>query len=161
MEREKHCWAQVDLDAIRHNFQLVKKASGGNICAVVKADAYGHGDAAVARVLEAEGAFAFGVSCLAEALSLRRAGVSRPVLILGHTQPDHAALLAENHLWQTVYSAEYAQALSAAATAAGVKVECHLKLDTGMGRLGFGLRCPEDLESCVSEIIRDMEHDRI
>lgn len=153
MEREKHCWAQVDLDAIRHNFQLVKKASGGNICAVVKADAYGHGDAAVARVLEAEGAFAFGVSCLAEALSLRRAGVSRPVLILGHTQPDHAALLAENHLWQTVYSAEYAQALSAAATAAGVKVECHLKLDTGMGRLGFGLRCSEDLESCVAEVL--------
>lgn len=153
MQPEKHCWAQVDLDAIRHNFHLVQKASGGQICAVVKADAYGHGDAAVARALEAEGAYAFGVSCLAEALSLRRAGVSRPVLILGHTQPDHAALLAENRLWQTVYSAEYAAALSAAATAAGVEVECHLKLDTGMGRLGFGLRCEEDLEACVAEVL--------
>ncbi len=138
---ERHCWAEVDLDALRHNFAHSKKqAAGVPVCAVVKSDAYGHGDAAVARLLEAEGAAAFAVSCLAEALRLRRAGITRPVLILGRVDPACAAVLAHNGLTAAIYSAEYAAALSAAAAAAGVTVQGHLKLDTGMGRIGFGVR---------------------
>lgn len=153
MEWEKHCWAEVDLGAIRRNFRRVKQASGGGaVMAVVKADAYGHGDAAVAQALSKEGADAFAVSCLAEALRLRRAGVAQPVLILGHTQPQSAAALAANKLWQTVHTAEYARALSEAAAAQNARVECHLKLDTGMGRLGFCVRNDDQLAASTEEI---------
>ncbi len=157
MQFEKHCWAEIDLDAVRHNYRLVKAASGGEVMAVVKADAYGHGAAPVARVLREEGAGWFAVSCLAEALELRRADISCPVLILGHTQPSQAARLAEEAVRQTVYSAEYARALSARAVKDGVTVRCHLKLDTGMGRLGFCVRSEEAVEQAVQEILPVLE----
>ena len=134
---ERHCWAEIDLDALRHNFAYVQKAVGGPVCAVVKADAYGHGDAAVAQVLQQQGAAGFAVSCLAEAKHLRRCGITAPILILGYTDPCEAAALAQEKIATTCFSAEYAQALSAAAVQAGVQVGVHLKVDTGMGRLGF------------------------
>ena len=123
---------------MRHNFQLVRGAAGGaRVIAVVKADAYGHGDAAVARLLEREGAAGFAVSGFEEALRLRRAGVRAPILILGYTDPKNAAALSAEAITQTVFSAEYARELSAAARAAGVCVDVHIKVDTGMGRIGF------------------------
>lgn len=140
MEFEKHCWAEIDLDALRHNFALIKDTVGGPVCAVVKADAYGHGDVVVASTLQQAGAAAFAVSCLAEACHLRRHGITRPILILGYTDPAFAARLAKNEITQAVFSTAYATALSAAATAAGVTVSCHLKVDTGMGRIGFAVR---------------------
>lgn len=149
---DAHCWAEIDLDALVHNFHLIqKKAAPAAVCAVVKADAYGHGDHMVARTLGAEGAAWFAVSSLAEARHLRRSGVEQPVLILGMTRPECAAALAGEHITQAVYSLEYARALSQAAEAAGVTVEGHLKIDTGMGRIGFGA-C-RDFDGAVSGLL--------
>lgn len=138
MNFERRCWAQVDLGALRHNFRLIRRMAGqAKVMAVVKADAYGHGDAAVAGLLEEEGADWFAVSGFEEAVRLRRSGIVRPILILGYTSPENAASLAVNDITQTVFSPEYAAALSAAAGRAAVTVRVHLKADTGMGRIGF------------------------
>ena len=148
---EKHCWAEVSLDALRENFRLVQAAAGNTpVMAVVKANAYGHGDAAVARLLEAEGAAAFAVSDLAEALCLRRAQVARPILILGWTDPACTAALAVNTITQAAVSLQHAKALSYAALHAGVTLNVHLKVDTGMGRVGFAAR--DDMERAVAEL---------
>ncbi len=144
MEQKPRCWAQIDLDALRHNFRLIRQSAGNAaVMAVVKADAYGHGDAVVAPVLERAGADAFAVACLDEAVRLRRAGVTKPILILGHTDAKNADVLAAHALAQTVYSGEYAAALSREAVRAGVTVRAHLKIDTGMARLGFA---PGDID---------------
>ena len=142
---EKHVWAEIDLDALRTNFALVQRhAPGRPLCAVVKADAYGHGAVQCARTLAEAGAAWLAVSCLAEALQLRRAGLTLPILILGHVQPDYAAALLQHQLTAACYSAEQAAALSQAAQAAGGRVQVHLKADTGMGRIGFALRTDFD-----------------
>ena len=149
---DAHCWAEVDLDALAHNFKLIQqRAAPAAVCAVVKADAYGHGDRMVARTLAGEGAAWFAVSSLAEARRLRRAGIKRPILVLGMTRPECAAELAAERITQAVYSPEYARALSEAAEAAGVTVEGHLKIDTGMGRIGFGA-C-RNFEGAVSSLL--------
>ena len=118
---------------------------------MVKADAYGHGDGMAARTLSEAGAAWFAVSSLAEARHLRRGGIEQPILILGMTRPECAGALAAERITQAVYSPEYAQALSQAAVAAGAMVECHLKIDTGMGRIGFGA-C-RDFEGAVSGLL--------
>ena len=149
---DAHCWAEIDLDALVHNFHLIRrKAAPAAVCAVVKADAYGHGDGVVARTLAAEGAAWFAVSSLAEARHLRRGGVQQPILILGMTRPEYAAALAGERITQAVYSLEYGRALSQAAEAAGVTVGGHRKIDTGMGRIGFGA-C-RDFEGAVSGLL--------
>lgn len=134
---EKHCWAEIDLDALCRNVALVRQTVGGPVCGVVKADAYGHGDLAVARALRQAGVAALAVSCLAEARHLRAGGIGGPLLILGYTAPEQAAALAALDVATAVFSSEYAAALSAAAVAAGCTVPVHLKVDTGMGRIGF------------------------
>ena len=137
---DKRCWAEVDVSALRHNFTRIRqKAAGAAIMAVVKADAYGHGDAVIAPLLEQEGADAFAVACVGEALRLRRAGITKPILILSHVDAQNAALLAQKDITQTVVSYEAAQALSEAAVRAGVTVPVHIKVDTGMGRVGFSV----------------------
>ena len=117
---------------------------------VVKADAYGHGDAAVASLLEREGAAAFAVSGFEEAVRLRRTGLAAPILILGYTGVRNAAALAINGVTQTVFSAEYARSLAAEAQRTGVTVRAHLKVDTGMGRIGFS--AVDDLDAAVDEM---------
>ena len=149
---EKHCWALVDLDAMQSNLALIKKTVGAPVCCVVKADAYGHGAAVAGPWLEENGAAAFAVSCLAEARHLRRHGISKPILILGYTDPLQVDQLAFNCITQTVYSEEYAKALSAAAQNAGVEVHCHFKVDTGMGRIGFSVR--SDFEAAIAAMER-------
>ena len=85
---EKHVWAEIDLDALRHNFRAVKARAGEMpLCAVVKADSYGHGAVECAKVFAEEGAAWLAVSCLAEARQLRKAGLTLPILILGHVEP--------------------------------------------------------------------------
>lgn len=148
---ERHCWAEIDLDALRHNFSFIKQTIGGPVCAVVKADAYGHGDIVVARVLQQEGAAAIAVSCLAEAKRLRRHGITVPVLILGYADPAQAAVLAREDIATACFSTEYARALSAAAVKAGVRVKVHLKIDTGMGRIGFAALSDPD------GVVRELE----
>ena len=149
---ERHTWAEIDLDALTHNFSLIRARAGElPLCAVVKADAYGHGAVACARALAAAGAAWLAVSCLAEALELRRAGLTLPILILGHTEPARAGVLAAQRITQACFSAEYARRLSDAAQAAGCRVSVHLKADTGMGRLGFALRT--DFDAAVAEML--------
>lgn len=134
-------WAEIDIDALVHNFDIIKKeAAGAKLMAVVKADAYGHSARIVAPILEQHGADAFAVSNIEEAITLRGCGITRPILILGYTPVSMAAQLYLNDISQCVYSPEYAAALSERACADGVKVKVHIKLDTGMSRLGFDCR---------------------
>lgn len=132
-------WAEVDLDAIAQNILTVKKWIGKdtNIMAVVKANAYGHGAIPVAATCLAHGVDSFAVSILAEGLELRQSGFQQPILIMGYTPPEGNQLLIENQLSQSIFSLEQAIALSQKAEQLGVKVAVHLKIDTGMGRVGF------------------------
>lgn len=134
------CWAEIDLDALAQNYALIRqKAGAAKVMAVVKADAYGHGDTVVAPFFDRLGADWFAVSCLAEAERLRRFGIQRPILLLGYTAPQDAARIAALDLVQTIPDLDYARALSAAAVAAGCTVDAHLAVDTGMGRIGFSV----------------------
>ncbi len=135
----KRTWAEIDLDAIRHNYHTIRGSLSADcrLMAVVKADAYGHGDIHVAQTLQDAGADWFGVSNLEEAIRLRQGGITLPMLILSYTPPEEAANLARYGITQTVISREYATALNAAAMAAHVTVAVHIKLDTGMSRVGF------------------------
>ena len=149
---EKHVWAEIDLDALRANFRAVKERAGSlPLCAVVKADSYGHGAVQCSRVFAEEGAAWLAVSCLAEAMQLRRAGQTLPILILGHVEPEFAAALIAHHITAACYSLPQAKALSAAAVAAGGQVDIHLKADTGMGRIGFALRT--DFDAALAEML--------
>lgn len=135
----KRTWAEIHLDRLQGNFQAIQAslAPGSQAMAVVKADGYGHGAAAAAKALRQAGAAWFGVSNLEEAVQLRRAGVDGDILILSFTPPEEAGRLAEFAVTQTVLSRPYAEELDAAAQAAGVRVRVHLKVDTGMSRVGF------------------------
>lgn len=134
-------WAEIDLAALKHNFGVIKKfAEGAKIMAIVKANAYGHSANELAPVLEAEGVDFFGVSNIDEAISLRAVGIKKPILILGYTPVEMAGILAENNISQCVYSPEYALGLSNEAVKANTTVKIHIKLDTGMSRLGFDCR---------------------
>ena len=139
MDFLKRTWAEIRLDALAHNFRQIRRKVGPDckIMAVVKADGYGHGDRQVAQVFQREGANWFAVSNIEEAMHLRQGGITKPVLILGFTPADRAAQLCANRISQTVFSLDYAKALSEQAQKAGVEVDCHIKLDTGMSRLGF------------------------
>ncbi len=143
---ERRCWAEIDLDCLRHNFrQIEKAANGASVMAVVKANAYGHGDIVSALALADAGVHRFAVSGLSEAVRLRRAGLKRPMLVLGYTSPEHVSRLRVHNIAQCVYSLDYARQLSAAAVDAGVRVRVHYKVDTGMGRLGFNAKDDFDL----------------
>ena len=149
---EKHVWAEIDLDALRQNFRAVKARAGAlPLCAVVKADSYGHGAVHCAQIFAEEGAAWLAVSCLNEAMQLRRAGQTLPILILGHVQPEYAQTLIAQNITAACYSMEQAQHLSAAAVKAGGKVKIHLKADTGMGRIGFALRT--DFDAALREML--------
>ncbi len=144
----KRTWAEIHLDRLEENIRLLRSCPGAEkeLMAVVKADAYGHGDRVIARELCRLGIQCFAVSNIEEAVSLRRADIKGDILILGATPAECAGLLAANDLSQAVFSAAYAAALDAAARAACVRVKCHLKLDTGMGRIGF-ISSPEAEEA--------------
>lgn len=145
-------WAEIDLDALIHNFLVIKKAvPDKKLYAVVKADAYGHGTAPVVETLISCGADAFAVSNIEEALEVRSIANSADILILGYTPPEMAHILAENEITQTVYSLRFAQSLSSAAKKKNVRVKSHLKVDTGMGRIGFDFR--NDKLSGMKEIL--------
>lgn len=140
MKPFRRAWAEIDLDAVVNNFNIVKNTTQQNIYAVVKADAYGHGAIQIAQALDKAGAFGFAVSNLLEAEELRFAGIDKPILILGYTPADCAVRLANSNISQCVMSYDYAQQLDFHAKKAGVTVITHLKLDTGMGRIGLNFR---------------------
>lgn len=131
-------WAEIDLSAIAENIRQLRSvlAPGSRLMAVVKANAYGHGAAEVsARVLSA-GADALGVARIGEAVRIRHAGIDVPILIFGCTQPELTQKLIHYDLAQTVSSYSAAAALSARAVSSGRSLKIHIKIDTGMGRLG-------------------------
>ena len=128
-------WVEIDADAARGNAQLLHP-SDAKLMAVVKADCYGHG-LTTARLFAEGGADWFGVATAEEALALRDAGAALPILVLGFVDPAAAARLAQARVTVPLLSAEHAAALSDAAAAAGVTLQAHAKVDTGMGRIGF------------------------
>jgi alanine racemase len=132
-------WAEVDLSAIAHNVRelLRRTRPQAKLMAVVKANGYGHGAVEVARTALENGAEWLGVARLAEAVDLRKAGLDAPILVFGYTPPADAGRLLDFDLRQSVYALEAAQAYSAAAAAAGGRIRTHVKVDTGMGRLGL------------------------
>lgn len=146
-------WAEIDLGALLENFNLAQ-ANGRKVMCIVKADAYGHGAVTCGRFLEAHGADAFGVACLSEAVELRRAGLTRPILILGYTAPQEAATLAGLGLSQAVPDEPFAQELAAQARRAGVRVSVHVKLDTGMSRLGIPAQGPQQASEAARAVER-------
>ena len=136
-------WRELDRAALVHNARVLQAAAGRRcrLMAVVKADAYGHGAAPVARTLRRAGVDCFAVACLSEGAALRRAGIFAPILVLGWTAPEQAELLRRWRLTQAVADLDHARALSAR----GVKIKVHLAVDTGMRRLGIPAEDEEGL----------------
>lgn len=131
--------AEIDLTALRHNFSEIRKAipGGCGILAVVKADAYGHGFMDIARELDAFGVDAFGVAFLAEAIQLRKSGIDSPILLLGGIYPGQERKCIGFNLSTALFSLEQARALDNMAGKLYRRAKVHVKIDTGMGRLGI------------------------
>lgn len=135
----RRTWAEIDLDALAHNYRALRARMGeqSRFLGVVKADAYGHGAVEISRTLEELGAEYLAVSNLDEALELRQGGVSLPILQLGLTPADQTAQAIACRVTQAVWSESAALAFSREAQRAGGTLKIHIKLDTGMSRLGF------------------------
>ena len=140
-------YVQIDLDAIAANLDAVKQKTGVMVCAVVKADAYGHGAIQVARLLEEKCDF-FGVSSMLEAMELRQAGLTNPILILGHTRVSAFPEAIRSGIRPHIYRYEDALALSQAAQSLGMEAPFHFGVDTGMSRIGFQAT-EEDADICA------------
>jgi alanine racemase len=160
---QRKTWAEIDLDALRQNYRLVRQITSNaelppRIIAVVKAEAYGHGAPACVRTLLSEGCDFFAVSCIDEAVAVRAVcdgeGKSADILILGYTSPLHVAHLARFNIIQTLLSEDYAAGLEQAALAAGVTVRTHAALDTGMNRIGFAAHSEAEIGATVSALLR-------
>jgi len=138
-DRQKRTWAEISLNNIIHNYEAIRKTlpEGCRFLGVVKADAYGHGALRVAELLQSVGADYLAVSCLDEALELRAGGITMPILILGHTPSEYTETLIDNNITQTVTCLAKAVEYSAECVRLGKTLRIHIKLDTGMSRLGF------------------------
>lgn len=146
--------ADIDLSAIRRNIETMKGCipDGKKLLAVIKANAYGHGAIQVAQVLN-DLADYYGVACIDEAIELRKAGVNKPILILGYTDDSLFSRLVEYDITQTIYSYEQAKCLSDAAGRIGKTAKLHIKLDTGMNRIGF--KCTKEcFDDSLAEIVK-------
>ncbi len=146
--------ADISLDAIRGNILAGKKLlpEGTKTMAVVKADAYGHGAVVVARNIE-DIVDEFAVAVLEEGLELRQAGIKKPILILGHTDGRIAAKAIENNIQMTVFSLKTAKEYNEISEKLGKKAKLHIKLDTGMNRIGYQVT-PECFNENLSEILK-------
>lgn len=131
-------WAEISLDHLSHNYLQAKKLAGGcPVMAVIKADAYGCGAVEAGKSLAAEGCPYFAVATIDEAVQLRKGGIAQPILILGYTNPMQAAELLRWDLTQTVFSEDYARTLAKALDGSTKPLRIHVKVDSGMGRIGF------------------------
>lgn len=137
MEEYLRTHAEIDLDAIRYNIRLMKQKAGGTpVMAVIKTDGYGHGAVPIAKLLRDEVCY-FAVATVPEAVELREAGITLPILILSYSSPRQARTLIEHDITQTVYSWELAKALSDTAAEMNRTARIHIALDTGMSRIGY------------------------
>ncbi len=151
---EKRTWAEINLDALANNIRQIRKITNPNaqVMAVVKADAYGHGVARCAELLLKNGADRFGVATLNEAIELRRIFDEVPILILGSSFESETDELVKNNITPNVYMPEFAKALSDSALKLGKSIKVHIKLDTGMSRIGFPVT-DGDNSGIINEII--------
>ena len=154
-ELHKRTWAEISLDNIKHNYKEIRRhlPSGCRFLGIVKADAYGHGARRVAGLLQEEGADYLAVSCFDEALELREWGISMPILILGHTPREYTETLIAQKLTQTVTCLSKAVEYSEECVRLGAQLRIHIKIDTGMSRLGFlcrGSYFDEGVENIVA-----------
>ncbi len=147
----KRTWAEINLSNLEHNYRALRGMlpRGCRFLGVVKANAYGHGAIPVAKKLEELGAEYLAVACLDEAVALREAGITAPILILGPTAAEFAGELLRYGLTQSVADPDAARALSAAAVQADKPLKIHIKADTGMSRLGF--LCDEEHADASAE----------
>lgn len=153
MKTLKRTWADVSLDHLQQNLSAIRAhiPSGTRVLGVMKADAYGHGAVPVSHALGEMGADYLAVSNLEEAVQLRRGGVRLPILILGYTPASYADTMVFMDITQEVHSLEYAQELDSALAGTNYILNVHLKLDTGMTRIGF---FAYDDERTLDELVR-------
>lgn len=150
---QRRTWAEISLSAVERNLLSIRNHVGENtkICCVIKANAYGHGAVELAKLYEKNKVDYFAVSNIEEALQLTNEGITKPILILGYTPPNCAEILSDKKITQCVYSKEYAEQLSSEVRSKGKNVTIHIKIDTGMRRIGFGcdsVGIQEVVESC-------------
>lgn len=145
---EKRSWIEIDMSQLKHNYFRYKQSlkKDVEVMAVIKADAYGHGDVQVARMLEGCGVHLFAVSNIDEAVGLRESGIKGEILILGYSSPYYARTLLEYDLTQALVSEEYAESLAEC----GLNIKCQFAIDTGMNRIGLD---GDDTSNC-EDIIR-------
>lgn len=146
-------WVQIDLEAILKNYDAACNISNTQIIPVIKANAYGHGATEVALALSKRGVKLFAVSNINEAIQLREADIISDILVLGYTPISAAKLLSKHNIIQAVFSPLFAKELNDAAKKNNVKIRTHLKLDTGMGRIGFN--CKKELEEAKEALTLD------
>ena len=151
MKNHKRAWARIDLSRLEKNINTIKKgiSPSTEIMAVVKADAYGHGEKRVLEKLSSIGIQYFAVSNLDEAISVRDVCPDAEILILGYTPPEYADEIAGYNIIQCIVSEEYADELN---KKSDKNVRCHIKLDTGMGRIGIKYRDVSECADCVQRI---------
>ncbi len=149
-------WAEINLDAIRHNFREIKSKTNSKIMAIIKADAYGHGVEEVAKLLVKEGAYAFGVATADEALELRNLGYTLPILILGVIFEEEYHSIIQKDISFAITDTQSAYIASKVAKSLNKNALVHIKVDTGMGRLGF---CYS--EGSADEIVKISKLDNI
>ncbi|MGB9808731.1 MAG: alanine racemase [Caldanaerobacter sp.] len=149
MENVRPTRAEVYLDNLIHNFNEIKKTVGNGVrvMPVVKANAYGHGSYYVAKVLVENGADYLAVATVDEALELRERGITVPILVLGYTPLEQAGEAIEKQIVFTVFDLKYVKELETRALKRDKKVKVHVKIDTGMGRIGY-----TDIDLAVEEI---------
>ena len=152
---DRPTWLEIDLGAIAHNVRRLKQLAGdAQLMISLKADAYGHGAIQVAQTALLNGATWLGVACLSEGVALRQAGIPAPILILGYTPAWQARDVLRHDLTATVFDLEVAHAFSRAALALDRPARVHVKVDTGMGRLGIFPRPGAGLHSHAARTAR-------
>ena len=150
MHKTQGTWVDIDLDALSHNLREIKRLAGSQkLCAVVKADAYGHGAVVYARFLEAHGVQMLAVASVSEGIELRNAGCDLPLLLLGWTPDFRAEDLLHFNMTPTVFTLEQAHHFSSVAVHLNKTMKIHVKIDTGMNRIGF-LPTDESREAILS-----------
>lgn len=139
MNMVKRTWAEISLNAIEHNYNVIrnKVADDTKVCCVIKADGYGHGAVELSQVYEKLGADFFAVSNIDEGIEIRKSGSKLPMVILGYTPASEAENLAEYDISQAVFSLEYAKELSEKCVEEDCICKMHIKVDSGMSRIGF------------------------
>lgn len=143
----RRTWAEIDLDALEENYKKIEGKAGVRLMPVIKSDAYGHGAVHVARLYEELGARYLAVATLDEGILLRKNGVQTPILVLGYTPKENVRELLTYNITQTIFSGQQAKEFQREAQFLDGLLSVHIKIDTGMSRLGFYHHKPgEDLE---------------